>query len=144
MTGRIRTLTAATAIAAVATAAGAVSAGASSLTEFRSPTGNIGCYIMSSGVRCDIGHYSYTPPAHHCGGPFGGGYGNAFFVGAKGDGTLICVTDSALDPTGHALAYGRSITRGSYTCSSASTGMTCRNTRDGHGFFLSIQSYKVF
>jgi len=41
------------------------------------------------------------------------------------------------------LQYGRRITFGGITCSSAITGLTCRN-RVGHGFFLSRQRWRLF
>jgi hypothetical protein len=41
------------------------------------------------------------------------------------------------------LGYGRKITFGRITCSSAITGLTCRN-RVSHGFFLSRQSWRLF
>jgi len=40
------------------------------------------------------------------------------------------------------LGYGRKLTFGGITCSSAITGLTCRN-RVGHGFFLSRQSWRL-
>ena len=39
------------------------------------------------------------------------------------------------------LAYGSSTRVGAITCTSATTGLTCRN-RDGHGFFLSRASWR--
>ena len=145
MSGKICSLTAAVALAtATAAGAGAASASSLNLVQFRSPSGNIGCILDSQEARCDIAHFTYKPPVHRCTGPFGGDFGNSFFITRRGKGVMGCVTDSALDPNGHALAYGKSITFGRFTCSSATTGMTCRNTRTGHGFFLSIQSYRLF
>lgn len=41
------------------------------------------------------------------------------------------------------LGYGASIHKGPFTCSSATSGLTCRNSA-GHGFFLSRQSWRRF
>jgi Family of unknown function (DUF6636) len=41
------------------------------------------------------------------------------------------------------LPYGSSIKIGGITCSSATTGVTCRN-RAGHGFFVSRESWRVY
>lgn len=41
------------------------------------------------------------------------------------------------------LAYGRSFSWRGIRCSSAATGLTCRN-RSGHGFFLSRERQRIF
>ena len=41
------------------------------------------------------------------------------------------------------LAYGSSTHFGAITCTSDTTGLTCRN-RGGHGFFLSRASWRTF
>jgi hypothetical protein len=47
-------------------------------------------------------------------------------------------------PTAPKLAYGRSTAVGPYRCVSYTSGMNCRNNSTGHGFFVSIQSFRVF
>ena len=55
-----------------------------------------------------------------------------------------CDPGTAAAPVGSpTLAYGKSLSFGGVTCSSASTGLTCENA-DGSGFFLSRQSQKSF
>jgi hypothetical protein len=41
------------------------------------------------------------------------------------------------------LRYGHSWSAPGLTCTSAAAGLTCRN-RDGHGFFLSLRSWRTF
>ncbi|WP_040524352.1 DUF6636 domain-containing protein [Gordonia effusa] len=42
------------------------------------------------------------------------------------------------------LPYGRSLTAGGVTCTMRTSGITCRNNRTGHGFFISLQSHRGF
>lgn len=42
------------------------------------------------------------------------------------------------------LPYGQSLTAGGVTCTMRVTGITCRNGRTGHGFFISLQSHRGF
>lgn len=121
-------------------------AGASAaLRTFQSPSGNIDC-IMDGGasVRCDIQSKSWPrpPKPKNCPVDWGQGLG----VDATKRGYVICAGDTALAPPGDpypVLAYGKRIKVGGITCSSATAGITCRN-RQGHGFFLSRQRYRLF
>lgn len=108
---------------------------------FQSPTGNIGCYISTSYTRCDIAVHDWpTPPKPaNCDVDYGGGLD----VGLHGRGGFVCAGDTALHQ-GPVLAYGKRRSAGRFTCTSRAVGMTCRNRRNGHGFFLSRQSYRRF
>jgi hypothetical protein len=125
---------------------GPASAGAASrdhnLKLFRSPTGNIGCEMVKSDVRCDIESRDWKPPPapSNC----GLDYGQGLAVGRHGKGYFVCAGDTALDPDAKALGYGHSIRFGPMGCKSKTTGMTCKNHATGHGFFLSTQSYRRF
>ena len=59
-------------------------------------------------------------------------------------GNLVCAGDTAMDPAAPTLAYGTATVVGSFECGSRTIGMTCTNLQSGHGFFISIQSYRTF
>jgi hypothetical protein len=65
-------------------------------------------------------------------------------VVGTGPGHLVCAGDTAIIPSARKLAYGTASDVGSFRCVSATSGMTCTNNASGHGFFISIQSYRVF
>lgn len=129
-------------IAAASIASLAPAATASAKTgPFQSPSGNIGCYINPGGVRCDISKHDWPTPAEpaSCDLDYGGG----LTVGKTGRGTFFCAGDTTLHQ-GPVLGYGHRRSAGRFTCTSRSSGMTCRNRRNGHGYFLSRQSYRRF
>jgi hypothetical protein len=41
------------------------------------------------------------------------------------------------------LRYGKTLSAPGLTCSEKTSGLTCKN-RDGHGFFMSLRSWRVF
>ncbi|MGH3674905.1 MAG: DUF6636 domain-containing protein [Mycobacterium sp.] len=112
-------------------------------TGFTSPSGNIGCYIDTDYIRCDIRERNWEPPPTDC--EFGPGQGIQIspYVNPDGPAEFECAGDSAQnnDPP---LPYGESITAGPMRCDSAESGITCRNTVNGHGFFISRQAYQLF
>jgi hypothetical protein len=55
----------------------------------------------------------------------------------------LCASDAARGGT-RVLAYGHAIAVGDVRCDSATTGITCRNTRTRHGFTLSRAAYRLF
>lgn len=108
---------------------------------FQSPSGNIGCYLSSSGARCDIADHRWHAPAKpkRCDLDWGNGLG----INRKGRrGYVVCAGDTTLHQ-GRRLAYGRSLRAGGITCTSRVSAMTCRNAA-GHGFRLSRESYRLF
>jgi hypothetical protein len=108
---------------------------------FRSPSGNIGCFIDASGVRCDIRERDWRPPRKPatCELDFGQGV----FVGRRHRAGYVCAGDTALG-AGRRLAYGTSIRRGSFRCRSRRSGVRCDNLSTGHGFALSRQGVRLF
>jgi hypothetical protein len=54
-----------------------------------------------------------------------------------------CAGDTVYDRRAPILAYGRTWTLARLSCVSRATGLTCRN-RDGHGFFLSRERWRIF
>ena len=105
----------------------AVPADGASQRHFRTPSKRIACLMLTTSVRCDTFFLNDV----------------GFRLTAHGKGKRIHVTDTVAlvhEPT---LAYGRSAKLGPFTCTSQSVGLTCKN-RAGHGFFVSVQSQRVF
>lgn len=113
------------------------------LTEFRSPSGNIGCMIFSGGVRCDIARRSWSPPPRPASCPSQVDFGQGLEVGSGGHGTFVCAGDTARNPSAARLPYGTATSAAGIDCVSRASGITCTNA-GGHGFFISIQSYRTF
>jgi hypothetical protein len=128
-------------------AAGSVSASSTVYVSFRTPSGNIGCgYAKFAGetanLRCEIVSGIRPLPAK----PRGcteGVWGRAVGMAPTGRATGYCITDTVMEPGAPVLAYGRTWTRGSFTCASKASGLTCRN-RDGHGWLLSRTRSRIF
>ena len=100
---------------------------------FQSPTGKLGCAFYSDAetprfVRCD----------------WEGGNDRAVVVAETGKGKRIKVTDTVRDPNAKMLAYGRTTRFGVLRCTSRRSGITCRSTRSGHGFTVSVDKQRVF
>lgn len=120
------------------------------LTFFISPSGNIGCLIDpvslvngGSHARCDIRQRDWQPPARPGDCPGYTDYGQGIDLFAGQSPRFVCAGDTAFGG-GSVLAYGNSITAGSVSCSSAESGVTCRESQSGHGFSLSRQGYQLF
>ncbi len=130
--------------APVAGAAVATSAATKHQSEFKTPTHNIGCALIGGEARCDIDHRSYTLPPRPKSCPHIVNFGQGLFVGKSGKGRIVCAGDTARNPSAPTLSYGSTDRYGIFSCESESNGVTCTNTHDGHGFFISIQSYRLF
>ena len=118
------------------------------LPAFRSPSGNIECFYGSSVLHCQIGQadYAKTLQDRCMAGPSVDWHG--FELGATRKSALTCSGGILYDPDTQVpyyvtLAYGKSRRLGGVTCSSAVTGVTCRN-RAGHGLFISRQSWRAW
>lgn len=116
---------------------------ATGFTGFTSPSGNIGCMIESTYVRCDIQHRDWSPPPRPSDCPSFTGYGQGIELNVGSRPQFVCAGDTAYSSSS-ALAYGDSISSGVLTCSSSESGMNCRDTVTGHGFSLSRQAYQLF
>ena len=128
-------------LAVLAPAAGALQG----LDPFRTPSGHIACmYQHFSGqkaeLRCDVDHVAHPAkrPAS-CDLDYGGAFG----LGQSGRAQRLCVGDTVRDPKAKVLAYGRTRTLGPFTCTSRTSGLTCKS-RSGHGFVLSREHQKLF
>jgi hypothetical protein len=100
---------------------------------FQSPSGRLGCAFYSDAetprqVRCD----------------WEGGNDRAAVVAERGKGKRMTVTDTVRDPKARTLAYGRTTKFGALRCTSRRSGITCRSTRSGHGFTVSVDKQRVF
>ena len=122
-------------------AAGIAPAGAAAVVGFHSPSDNIGCSILKSGVRCDILHREWQSPPQPGSCHFD--WGSSVGINRHGKAHFLCVSDSALG-LGKELAYGDSITSHRFRCKSLVSGIRCTNKRNGRGFALSRQRYRFF
>ncbi len=109
---------------------------------FVSPTGNIGCFIDKSAVRCDIGERDWKPPKPPADCQLD--YGQGISLTAGGSAELVCAGDTVLGSGGEELAYGQSISAGLLRCESAEDGISCRDIETGRGFQISRESYEIF
>ncbi|HET7230228.1 MAG TPA: DUF6636 domain-containing protein [Longimicrobium sp.] len=131
------------AVAAAATLALRPAPRQDTLYSFQTPTGNIGCMAVNDGgwsLRCDIGQKDWN------GGSAGRDcdldQGDALGLRTGGRTYWVCHGDTVLRQ-GAVLGYGSTWRAGPFTCTSARTGVTCRN-RAAHGFTLSRASYRIF
>jgi Family of unknown function (DUF6636) len=122
-------------------AAGVLASGANGADSrfFRLPSGNIGCAIFQSVLRCDIANGLRPRPPRPAGCELDWGFG--LTLGRTGRARVVCAGDTVIDPTAPVLRYGSTWRRGGITCSSATSGLTCTNAA-GRGFFLSRQSWR--
>ena len=104
----------------------------------RAPESGVGC-VIKSGLRP-------APPRRPCG-QDGGYAGDRVFLGRTG---RVQVPSCAGDPgpyvyvdVAKVLGYGKTWSGGGIRCTSAITGVTCRN-KSGHGFFLSRENWRAF
>ena len=116
-----------------------------SYKTFTTPDGNIICALVggtAKGVtvgvaRCAADKANWSPPKS-C--PAGGDF--VFMTTTLGvKGSPSCV-DNKIAPK-RVLAVGKKISLHGITCSSAKKGVTCIKA-NGHGFFISRASYKLF
>lgn len=63
---------------------------------------------------------------------------------AHGAAGFDCRSDVAVPDPQQVLAYGKSLTTGAISCSSAATGVTCHDRRTGHGFFVSRATFRRY
>ena len=114
---------------------------AQDLAHFRSPSGNVGCVLDVDYVRCDISERDWAPPARPADCEFD--YGQGLQMGVGEPATFVCAGDTTLGGA-EVLDYGQSIARGSLSCTSAESGMSCRDDATGTGFSISREVYQLF
>jgi uncharacterized protein DUF6636 len=120
---------------------------------FKTPSGNIVCGygIAPSGeasMECGIKSGLKPPPKPvHC----GAGDPNDKRVSLRDTGRavpVLCAGDPGpllpqIQAKARVLTYGSTTRIGAISCTSETTGLTCRN-RSGHGFFLSRERWRTF
>jgi hypothetical protein len=108
---------------------------------FSSPSKNLGCYMTSVNVRCDAIVFSYTPPPKPASCHLN--WGPSIHLAETGTGHFGCISDT-VSGSSRILHYGASITISVFRCTSRTTGVTCIDTRDGHGFRIARANYHLF
>ncbi len=129
---------------ALAVIPSAASASGSS-KAFKTPDGNIICTLVGGAVngvtlgvaKCGIKKANWSQPK-----ACPAGWGFIFMTSTIGvKGSPSCV-DNTIAPKA-VLAIGKKTSLAGITCSSAKKGVTCIKA-NGHGFFISRASYKLF
>jgi hypothetical protein len=121
---------------------------------FKTPSSNIVCsYFIHIGSRASDSSLGCViksglrpaPRRRPC--QEGGYAGDRVYLGVTG---RVGVPSCAGDPgpyvyvdMARVLGYGRTWSGGGFRCTSAETGLTCRN-KSGHGFFLSREHWRAF
>ncbi len=115
------------------------------LAEFRSPSLNITCAITTGDATCSIATLNQQPaPVDGC----DGSVGYRVTVNAAGEISTPCVPgdqqpQKAPDSL-QSLEYGQSITQAQFTCTSADTGMSCKDDKTGKGFSIAKAGIGTF
>lgn len=105
---------------------------AGEVLRFALPSRNITCALSSAGATCVISQIDAAPtPTPTC----TGSVGHQAVLDATGLHTPCTTGSPTPDPDGLVLPYGASQTVGDYTCTSATTGVTC-TSKGGAGFRL--------
>lgn len=134
-------------------AGGPIPAGAIDLPTFRdvsvevaavkTPTGNIGCDF--SGDYSSCGAISYRTENKYGSDPH---LGPRWELGlSEGVPTIGARTDApywAFSGQGYVLAYGKVGRYKHFVCASEETGLTCWNTKTGHGVWMRRAGFKAF
>lgn len=112
----------------------------SGLVGFVTPSKNIGCYLDTESIRCDIARRSWTPPPTPADCELD--WAQGISIGATGRAAFVCAGDTTLG-AGPALAYGNAIRVGNMVCASLTNGVRCSNLKTGRGFSLAKESYSL-
>ncbi len=113
-------------------------ASAASPNSFRLPSGNIGCIYSDGSLRCDVRSGLRPAPKRACELDWTG-----IVFPTAGKPQPECAGDTAIDSRARVIPYGGKWTRGGFTCFSQRAGLRCTR-RNGHGFFLSRSSWRVY
>lgn len=131
-------------LAAAALVAPIAASASGNIIAFRTPSGNIGCYVDDTTLRCDIRSGLKNPPLP----PRGScstevDFGQGLWLATSGPTHIVCAGDTAMNPQARAIPYGTSYVHGAFRCDSKSIGLTCQN-QSGHGFFLNADVWRRF
>jgi len=116
--------------------------------SFQSPSGNIFCEMGVGGVTCEIGDHTYGLPPSPCehsawGGRFSMDQGSAPVMECHNDTIRPSYSSPGPNPDVPTLNYGQTRSLGAITCDSEQSGVTCTDSRTGHFFRLSRDSYQL-
>ncbi len=108
------------------------------MNELRSPTGNITCLLEEDSVSCSVVERDFSEAGlEDCAdGPF--------TITVAGEEAARACGSSALSDSASTLEYDKSAKRGDMACTSRFNGMTCWNTKTGHGFMVNRATYETF
>jgi hypothetical protein len=105
-------------------------------------------YADSSGVNCEIREHTWAVPASTHG-PYGRACdfsfgGLSFYVSQGKPANLGCYEGASKfsAPQLNTLDYGQTYSRGTITCDSEPSGVTCTDTATGHYFRVSRENYE--
>jgi hypothetical protein len=121
------------------------------LPGFRSPSGNISCFVVPgkpSVLRCSIPHASYAAALQgRCMARASLDW-HGFELAARATGAITCsggvlYSPDTQRPSYVVLPYGRRWRREGFTCLSRQSGVTCENAT-GHGLLLSRTSWRAW
>ncbi len=122
----------------------AATPGTKHLARFQIPSHNIGCILAGGTARCDLKHRTYKLPTRPKSCTHIVDFGRGVEVDKTGAAHIVCAGDTALNPRDTVLPYSSSDRYGIFICQSQTAGVTCTNTTNGHGFFVSTRSYRLF
>jgi hypothetical protein len=110
--------------------------------SFQSPSGNIVCILGVEGVACDVSDHTYqVPPGPPCSQHLS--WGDRFSMQTGQPAQLECHGDTLRVPGEQTLGYGQTISAGSLSCASDPAGVKCTDSRTGHYFRVSRDSYSL-
>ncbi len=126
-------------------------AGAATVPAFRSPSGNIRCVYAPPGrLFCSIGRASYAATLQdRCLNPNGqkgaGVDWHGWELRPRARTQVLCSGGILYTGTPKyvTVPYGQSWRRGSFTCLSRASGVTCR-TAGGHGLFAARETFRIW
>ena len=129
-----------------------VASQSTTLPGIRSPSGNIKCLYVPGPpafLSCTIAKASYAKKlVAYCAQPRIGVDWAGFTLGRKSKASVDCSGGTLYEPDRQhpryvTLAYGKTWRHGAFTCTSRTTGVTCRNPAR-HGLVVSRESYRLF
>jgi Family of unknown function (DUF6636) len=139
-------------LSAVCLAAASAALGAKTpIPGVRTPTRNIECLYVPghpASLRCDIHSSSYATTLQNQCMVRATVDWHGFELTATKKGRVTCsggilYSPDTQQPVYRLLPYGKTWKHGGFRCSSARTGLTCRNAK-GHGLFISRESWRLW
>lgn len=117
------------------------------IAVFKTPSENVGCDIQKDSLNCGVASYRESKP-HGKTGQYANWWVNvdAQTVGAKNDPPAYFPQGASIDdhaPT-ETVPYGTTVYYGRYVCHSAHEGLTCWNSNNGKGAFITRERTYFF